>query len=315
MIDKYLYKQYILGLRSNSRIPKHLEEIIQRKQITDLPIEDQYKNIYLHELPNKRRIKNCYSSNYTVYDLFFSDYMTIRKIAKETKNKKIITKFLEDSFANKYDQSSSAEFLFNSLGSYTCDYCQTQIGYIFRGKNRKHYTGFLDHVFPMSKYPILSMSYGNLVCSCYTCNSILKNDKELVIEDINKICPPELFSLKIKKEAIPKIHQVKLQTNEFHIQVNKMSPYYLEVFKLEERVNAFKKYIRDYIYISKAFSNHHKRSIVTNVLGLDDVKSINYYTAISIYDSISNNEISDLLMSVKKAIDFDLDNLSAKNYL
>lgn len=62
-------------------------------------------------------------------------------------------------------------------------------------------------------------------------------------------------------------------------------------------------------------SNHHKRSIIINVLGLEDGKLINHYTAKDIYNSISNNEVSNLLCSVKKAIDHDLDNLSKRNYL
>lgn len=215
MINETLYKQYILKLRGNSRIPKYIKPISLKKNICNLSIEDQYKNIYLHELPNRRRFKNCYHSKYSLHDLFFSDYTTIQQIAQETANKKIKTKFLENTFDDKYDQTSSSHLLFSSFESYTCDYCQTQIGYVFKGEKRQHYTGFIDHIYPKSKHPILSMSYGNLVCSCYTCNSILKNDRQITINDIKKICPPELFIFKIKKQAIQKIHQVNYNLMSF----------------------------------------------------------------------------------------------------
>uniref|UniRef100_UPI000825D9F2 HNH endonuclease n=1 Tax=Enterococcus mundtii TaxID=53346 RepID=UPI000825D9F2 len=59
----------------------------------------------------------------------------------------------------------------------TCPYCNLQFTYSI-DENNKSIRPHLDHFYPKSKHPILSMSLYNLVPSCYTCNSSLKRDIE-----------------------------------------------------------------------------------------------------------------------------------------
>lgn len=62
---------------------------------------------------------------------------------------------------------------------------------------RNYFT--LDHVLPKSKYPFLSLSFFNLIPSCYVCNSRLKHVKEFDSSEV-KICSPSSYNFMIDKE-------------------------------------------------------------------------------------------------------------------
>lgn len=64
----------------------------------------------------------------------------------------------------------------------TCTYCN-RIYNLTVTKNNKE-VGIrpqFDHWFPRSKYPLLSLSYYNLIPSCYLCNSSLKGDTDFTL--------------------------------------------------------------------------------------------------------------------------------------
>lgn len=65
-----------------------------------------------------------------------------------------------------------------------CPYCNRQYittSFSEDGKTRAH----LDHFYPKSRYPYLSMSLYNLVPSCSVCNSSLKGEKEFSKDSLN----------------------------------------------------------------------------------------------------------------------------------
>lgn len=67
--------------------------------------------------------------------------------------------------------------LTNALGVTVCPYCNRNYihtSYNEHGKTRPE----LDHFFPKSKYPFLSISIYNLIPSCHICNSNLKGAKD-----------------------------------------------------------------------------------------------------------------------------------------
>jgi len=69
------------------------------------------------------------------------------------------------------------------LGLKTCPYCNRQ--YITPAYHEKDgcVRADLDHFYPKSKYPYLSMSIYNLVPCCKFCNSSLKHDKNFSYEE------------------------------------------------------------------------------------------------------------------------------------
>lgn len=58
-----------------------------------------------------------------------------------------------------------------------CPYCQQNFSFTVIGEAKGSFRPTLDHFYPKSKYPYLSLSLFNLVPSCYVCNSSLKGAK------------------------------------------------------------------------------------------------------------------------------------------
>lgn len=59
--------------------------------------------------------------------------------------------------------------LAENLGIQTCPYCNAQYTKTIKGKS-KNYRPTFDHVYPKKKYPLLALSFFNLVPSCWICN-------------------------------------------------------------------------------------------------------------------------------------------------
>lgn len=64
--------------------------------------------------------------------------------------------------------------LMMDYGLKTCPYCNRQ--YITSWETRS--TADCDHIFPKAKYPLLALSYHNLIPSCQVCNSRMKGERE-----------------------------------------------------------------------------------------------------------------------------------------
>ena len=93
---------------------------------------------------------------------------------------------------NKPDNLDKFQFIKN-IGLETCPYCNRSYIYTI-GRNRK-IKPEIDHFYPKSLYPILAISYFNLIPSCPTCNGLgakssqdsyaleLKNPYEIEADD------------------------------------------------------------------------------------------------------------------------------------
>lgn len=154
------------------------------------------------------------------------------KLENDTYNNKLLVIFGYDSFVKIYNYNakdmtkwSTYHYVF-MMDVRVCPYCNRQYItpiYKKRGKVRAD----LDHFYPKSKYPYLSMSIHNLVPACKFCNSSLKGKKEFSPDDINPFeysyddyfkfsVDPDDFSIKITKTTSS----------------NKAITNYLEMFKI-----------------------------------------------------------------------------------
>lgn len=87
-----------------------------------------------------------------------------------------------ENYFSKKESDYSTYSLSDNLDINTCVYCnriytKTVI------KPRKITRPEFDHWFPKSKYPLLALSFYNLIPSCHICNSSLKNDTNLNLND------------------------------------------------------------------------------------------------------------------------------------
>lgn len=70
------------------------------------------------------------------------------------------------------------------LNARVCPYCNRQYITSFYKNDNKFTTADVDHYYPKTQYPLLSMNFFNLIPSCSVCNSGLKGRKKLGIGDM-----------------------------------------------------------------------------------------------------------------------------------
>lgn len=104
-----------------------------------------------------------------------------RKAAVKKANDKIFTIFDYKSFTDKSDAKFAYQFTEN-LNINVCVYCNRQYTFTLREEDGKC-RPTLDHFFKKSEHPYFALSFYNLIPSCYTCNSSLKNQIEFSLKD------------------------------------------------------------------------------------------------------------------------------------
>lgn len=103
------------------------------------------------------------------------------KAAVKKANDKIFTIFDYLSFTKRKNGKFAYQFTEN-LDINVCVYCNRQYTFTINeadGKCRPT----LDHFLDKSKHPYFALSFYNLIPSCYTCNSSLKNQKKFTFKD------------------------------------------------------------------------------------------------------------------------------------
>lgn len=96
-------------------------------------------------------------------------YNKLNLSAEEKKNTKIIFEYVYEA----YFQKPYGKIFLNKLNKDTCVYCNRN--YTLDFKNLNNSRAQLDHWFPKSDFPILALSFYNLIPSCQSCNHIKLN--------------------------------------------------------------------------------------------------------------------------------------------
>lgn len=136
---------------------------------------------------------------------------------------------------NAYDSKSFDKWEFiNTINVSTCSYCNRN--YIYTTHKNKDIKPEIDHFYPKSKYPLLGLSYFNLIPSCKSCNGFgAKEEKDPF--DENLVNPYLLkyddfvLSHRIKNIAIINPLSGKSDVEVFF---KKSLPGHLSVFNLKE---------------------------------------------------------------------------------
>ena len=105
---------------------------------------------------------------------------------------------------------------FKKLNIKSCPFCNNNYVYFYKETGNKYNTiATLEHYYPKSKYPHLSLSFFNLIPSCNTCNSKFKGNKahegnilHPYYEDFNEKAD---FSVSI--DSLPIHKDIKLEIN------------------------------------------------------------------------------------------------------
>ena len=89
--------------------------------------------------------------------------------------------FINEAYTNWFRKSFGYQFL-EKLNRHTCTYCNRNYTINISSKDKK-ITAELDHWFPknLDKFPLLAISFYNLIPSCHSCNHSKGNPKEFSV--------------------------------------------------------------------------------------------------------------------------------------
>ncbi|MCW8838439.1 MAG: hypothetical protein OQK11_07040, partial [Thiovulaceae bacterium] len=130
-------------------------------------------------------------------------------------------------------------------------------------------TAELDHFYPRSLYPFLSISFFNLIPSCKTCNSKLKGDKDTFEEEI--LYPYE-ESLNDNSNFKLKIDNVDFMNDKKDFQLlinekNQKAKDSIELFHLKELYDEHKDIVLELIQKSQIYNESYIEELMQNYEG------------------------------------------------
>ena len=162
-------------------------------------------------------------------DIIKSDIINIEKkylyLLKHCSNKE--KKKIENIF--NYSSYRSKECFmeyFKKLNIKSCPFCNNNYVYFYKKDNGEYNTlATLEHYYPKSTYPHLSLSFFNLIPSCNTCNSKFKGSDKVHVgkimhpyyEDFNENAK---FSVNIESLSIEKDINLKVNLESSNIRCN-----------------------------------------------------------------------------------------------
>ena len=163
------------------------------------------------------------------------------------------------SFYNPYD-------LAKNLDIPTCVYCNRMYTKTVQNTvNKKITRPTFDHWFPKSKFPLLAMSFHNLIPSCNICNSGVKGSKEFTID---KYHHPYLKNSAIEKMDFSFSYDYADLTH-FNFKViarNKLSSNTLDAFKIKEIYTTHEDEIQDLKRLKDVYSDRYLDILYKDIL-------------------------------------------------
>ena len=181
MINKFgiekLAKEFLESKKTKTN--KYRTNFVYSKYNKTLETIFEIKDSNLFEkviLANKKELE-LYIKKYINY-LNKNNYelKSIETLSKENKRKKIFKELLL--LHNTYENFSTNwnKKIVDIINTRTCLYCNREYVINYVDNDNTKTTAELDHFYPRSLYPFLSISFFNLIPSCKTCNSKLKGD-------------------------------------------------------------------------------------------------------------------------------------------
>lgn len=171
---------------------------VDKEEVTEAEL-DNIKNALNHELSKNSTFKStnlflqniveiCTTQNLKSYAIPFE--VLFPKDSKRYVNilLEIIgyRKFNRGDVSGKYNNGIvwNRHNFVQKLNVRVCPYCNRQYITSFYKNDHKVTTADIDHYYPKTQYPLLSMNFFNLIPSCSVCNSGLKGRKKLEIGDM-----------------------------------------------------------------------------------------------------------------------------------
>ena len=178
-----------------------------------------------------------------------------------------LEKVFSYSTLGKKNKSYNLYSLAINLNQSTCTYCNrmytnTIISENVDGSELKISRPQFDHWFPNTRFPLLAVSFFNLIPSCTVCNSSLKSDKLFQIGThyhpyVDRIMPKEFkFSYGYTNKTL---NGLKITLDTTKNSIDKV----LKIFRIEEVYNAHTEEVKDLLKIKQLYNDRYL-SILAN---------------------------------------------------
>lgn len=202
----------------------------------------------------------------------------LEDIAKQLDGKnKWMVKFLKGEFKNLYEEFTGMvayDFL-KRLQIRTCPYCNRNYTFTIKKVSKEDFStrAELDHFYDKSSYPLLALSFYNLVPSCHTCN----HSKLVAKAGVN----PYFEGFTSKFKVIKPVTKVTVQNAVDELNVNEIlgakskedfslaistrnneEQKNIEVFGLHELYNEHKDYVMDIIDKANAYNSVGAQNLI-----------------------------------------------------
>jgi len=192
-----------------------------------------------------------------------------------------------DWFCEKKDNRYNAYDLANKLDINTCVYCNRNYTSTVAGITRPQF----DHYFSKERFPLLALSFYNLIPSCSICNSTIKGKKELFLDQhlhpyLDNSIKDFRFSYYYNSKS-----KDDLSINIVQHSNNIKAENTFDFFKIKEVYNAHTDELRDLIKIREAFSDKYLEILSSKVFRNGEIsKSELYQLAFGAY--FDDNKVS-----------------------
>lgn len=145
-------------------------------------------------------------------------------------------------------QPKISKFFEQYIEVHTCYYCNIEFINTFKKHNETKNAFTLDHVLEKATYPFLALSLYNLVPSCYTCNSKVK-DSKIEFDEFSPTNPKFNFHEKVK---------FKIFLQNPNLQIEKENDFFVKL--IEDFLNQYNKYIES-LNLNERYE-YHKYKVI-----------------------------------------------------
>ena len=192
------------------------------KQIDLSIVDEAFLDSYLDSI-DVNRIENALSDiKYKNIIDNLKDIITTNNLTKYSNLRDAYSPSEKKEIKKAFDYAGhrqNSDFMehFKKLNIKSCPFCNNNYIYFYEKEAGKYNTlATLEHYYPKSKYPYLSLSFYNLIPSCNTCNSKFKGSTEKherkilhpYLEDFN-----EKAKFSISVDSLPVNKTIELEVN------------------------------------------------------------------------------------------------------
>jgi hypothetical protein len=159
-------------------------------------------------------------------------------------------------------------WLADLLDQHTCTYCNREYTFVLKPQHGKGLVPQFDHWFPKGDYPLLALSFYNLIPSCPTCNTIKSTDEMNLIEHFHPYVDSEIansFSFDFLATS-PTEYQVYLKDNT----INGKGRNTYEALRLAEKYRGHSsKELKDLIDLRLKYPDNYIRTLLEDVFNFE----------------------------------------------